>query len=261
MPRDTPCAPRASTAAMPRPSMMPPDAITGTSGPTASTTCGTSASVPTSAGAAGPPAAPTPNVPRWPPASAPCVITAVAPRSTARRASSTVVTSGSRCAPAARVASATGAGSSNVPITVTPAPSAASTSDAGGSAAAGSGGSSGKPSSRRNGFSTSRMRARSPVAGVGCASCTLTPIGPSGASSPRPGDVAQQGLGRHARGAEHPEASRARHRGHELRGAGAVRHARQQDGQAHSEQVAHRRAQVAHTLLDAAQRLMSPSVA
>ncbi len=59
--------------------MMPPEAITGTPGPTASTTCGTSASVPTSAGADGPEAPPTPNVPRWPPASAPWVITAVAP--------------------------------------------------------------------------------------------------------------------------------------------------------------------------------------
>ena len=83
---------------MPRPSMMPPEATTGTSGPTASTTCGTSAIVPTSAGARAA-APPTPNVPRWPPASPPCAITASAPPATARRASSTVVTIGSRRAP------------------------------------------------------------------------------------------------------------------------------------------------------------------
>ncbi len=83
---------------MPRPSMMPPDAITGTCPPTASTTCGTSAMVPTSG------LLRTGSVPvkaeRWPPASVPCAITAVAPAATARRASATFVTIASTGTPA-----------------------------------------------------------------------------------------------------------------------------------------------------------------
>ena len=41
VPSDTPAAPSARAAAMPRPSMIPPVATTGTASPTASTTCGT----------------------------------------------------------------------------------------------------------------------------------------------------------------------------------------------------------------------------
>ena len=125
VPSDTPWAPSASAAAIPRPSMMPPDATTGMPGPTASAICGTSDIVPP------PRAAPPPKVPRWPPASLPCAITASAPASTARRASSTVVTIGSSRAPAARVASATGPGSSNVVTTVAPPASAHSISATG----------------------------------------------------------------------------------------------------------------------------------
>ena len=56
-PVHTPCAPSASAAAIWRPRPIPPAASTGTSGPTASTTSGTSTIVETS--------------PQWPPASVP----------------------------------------------------------------------------------------------------------------------------------------------------------------------------------------------
>ena len=80
----TACAPSACAAAMPRPSMMPPAAITGMS--TASTHCGTSARVPTWLAVKSPR-----NVPRWPPASVPLAHTASAPTRAQARASATVV--------------------------------------------------------------------------------------------------------------------------------------------------------------------------
>ena len=63
---------------------MPPQAITGTF--TASTTCGTNAKVPGCSAILS-----VRNMPRWPPASAPCAITASTPRASSQRASSTVV--------------------------------------------------------------------------------------------------------------------------------------------------------------------------
>ena len=81
-------APSASAAARPRPSAIPPAAITGRS-PTASTTCGTRARVPI-----GPSSPSTRKLLRWPPASAPWAITASAPSSRRRIASATVVARG-----------------------------------------------------------------------------------------------------------------------------------------------------------------------
>jgi len=80
----TAAAPSANAAAMPRPSPMPPDAITGTL--TASAICGTSANVPICMARSF-----VRNMPRWPPASTPCAITASQPRSSRKRASATVV--------------------------------------------------------------------------------------------------------------------------------------------------------------------------
>ena len=78
VPTQTPAAPSANAAAMPRPSAMPPAAITGVL-PTASTTAGTSGNVAT--------------VPlTWPPASQPCATTISTPISTARLASSALPT-------------------------------------------------------------------------------------------------------------------------------------------------------------------------
>ena len=78
MPSHAAWAPRASTAATPRASPIPPAAITGT-GATASTTAGTNGSVAT--------------VPHTcPPASQPCATTTSTPDATARRASSALPT-------------------------------------------------------------------------------------------------------------------------------------------------------------------------
>src|SRR6266851_1979485 len=76
-------APSARAATTPRPSMMPPAAITGTR--TASIICGTSAITPMSAGFAS-----RSNVPWCPPASAPCAQMASTPASSSARASATV---------------------------------------------------------------------------------------------------------------------------------------------------------------------------
>ena len=77
----TPAAPSASAATMPRPSPMPPAAITGTF--TASTTCGTSAIVPAWRAMSS-----FRNMPRWPPASLPWAMTASQPCPSSQRASS-----------------------------------------------------------------------------------------------------------------------------------------------------------------------------
>ena len=84
VPNCTPLAPSAAAATIPRPSIIPPDAITGTE--TASAICGTSAIVPTrlSSSAAM-------KVPRWAPASLPCATIASAPACSSARASDTVV--------------------------------------------------------------------------------------------------------------------------------------------------------------------------
>ncbi len=71
-PVQAPCAPSAIAAAIWRPSAMPPAASTGTSGPTVSTTCGTSTIVEIS--------------PQWPPASVPCATMTSTPRLTWRSA-------------------------------------------------------------------------------------------------------------------------------------------------------------------------------
>ena len=80
---------------MPRPSAMPPAAITGT--PTASATCGTSAKVPTCASTRS-----SRNMPRWPPASAPWAMIASQPCPSSQTASSTVVAEAMTFAPVAR---------------------------------------------------------------------------------------------------------------------------------------------------------------
>src|SRR5664280_1842651 len=69
---------------MPRPSAMPPAAITGTF--TASTTCGTSTKVPGCCAISS-----VRNMPRWPPASAPWAMMASAPFSSSQIASLTMV--------------------------------------------------------------------------------------------------------------------------------------------------------------------------
>ena len=74
MPIHTPSAPSISAAAIPRPSAIPPAAMTGI-GATASTTVGTRASVETS--------------PVWPPASVPCAVMKSTPAVAAWRAAST----------------------------------------------------------------------------------------------------------------------------------------------------------------------------
>ena len=152
MPSETPAAPSASAAAIPRPSMMPPDATTGTSRPTASTTCGTSASVPTS-GTLRTGSSPVKAL-RCPPASVPWAISPAAPAATARRASATFVTIASSGTPAARASGIAGVGSSKVVITDAPAATLASSTSIGVPAGGGGGGSGGRPSSARNGAST-----------------------------------------------------------------------------------------------------------
>ncbi len=86
MPSHAAWAPKASTAATPRASPIPPAAITGT-GATASTTAGTSGSVAT--------------VPHTcPPASQPCATITSTPAATARRASPALPTVCRTTAPA-----------------------------------------------------------------------------------------------------------------------------------------------------------------
>ena len=80
----TPAAPSAKAAAMPRPSAMPPAAITGTF--TASTTCGTSDMTPGCDAIL-----PVMNMLRCPPASAPCAMMASAPFCSSQTASFTRV--------------------------------------------------------------------------------------------------------------------------------------------------------------------------
>ena len=241
--------------------MMPPEAITGTSGPTASTTCGTSASVPTSAGAAGPEAPPTPNVPRWPPASPPCVITADAPqgdgapRLADRRDERQQVRSGGL--------RRLGHGRGIVERRDHLGPCLERRLDQGDRGVARDGlrrlvGQPQLPPERpqhlEDALALARRRRRLRELHVDAdraCGCELA----------RSRDVAHERLGPHARGAEHAQAARARHGGHQLGRARAVRHARQQDRQPDSQQVAERRAQIAHTSLEPAQRLMSPSVA
>ena len=77
-------APSASAAAMPRPSAIPPAAMTGAR--TASATCGTSATVPIKDASAD-----RRKEGRWPPASAPVATMASTPAASSARASSTVV--------------------------------------------------------------------------------------------------------------------------------------------------------------------------
>ena len=75
-------------------------------------------------------------------------------------------------------------------------------------------------------------------------------------------DVALEALDRHPRRPEDAQAARARHGRDELRRAGALGHAGEQDRQADAEQVAERRVQAgAHSSLEPAQRLMPLSVA
>ena len=99
----TAAAPSANAAAMPRPSMMPPDAITGTV--TASATCGTSAMVPTRIAAGSPM-----KLPRCPPASLPWAITASTPARSSATASATVVAVPSTRMPRALAAATLSAG-------------------------------------------------------------------------------------------------------------------------------------------------------
>ena len=153
VPSETPAAPSASAAAMPRPSMMPPDATTGTSRPTASTTCGTRASVPTSGSAAH-------GFAVGEDAAVPARFGALrddpsAPAATARRASATELTIASSGTPAGcagavdqrrRVLERRDDGA--------PAATLASSSSIGVPAGGGGGGSGGRPSSARNGAST-----------------------------------------------------------------------------------------------------------
>ena len=84
VPTCTPSAPSAKAAAMPRPSAMPPAAITGMD--TASHTAGTSVIVVSS--------------PMWPPASVPSATTASAPRRSMRAASALEATTGTTLMPA-----------------------------------------------------------------------------------------------------------------------------------------------------------------
>ena len=84
VPHWTPSAPSMNAAAMPRPSAMPPAAMTGIS--TASTTWGTSAMVVSS--------------PMWPPDSVPSATTAVAPARSTRLAMATDGTTGTTLIPA-----------------------------------------------------------------------------------------------------------------------------------------------------------------
>ncbi len=84
MPHCTPSAPSARAASMPRPSAMPPAAMTGMS--TAAHTEGTSAMVVSS--------------PTWPPASVPSATTASAPRRSMRAASAADATTGTTLIPA-----------------------------------------------------------------------------------------------------------------------------------------------------------------
>ena len=72
VPHQTPCAPSASEAAIWLPLVMPPAASTGTSGPQACTTCGTSTMVAIS--------------PVWPPASVPCATISSTPAARCRAA-------------------------------------------------------------------------------------------------------------------------------------------------------------------------------
>src|ERR1700692_1167693 len=90
----TPAAPSANAAAIPRPSAMPPAAMTGTF--TASTICGTSAKVPGCSAILS-----VRNMPRWPPASAPCAMMTSAPFSSSQIASLTMVADDITMQPAA----------------------------------------------------------------------------------------------------------------------------------------------------------------
>ena len=83
---------------MPRPSAMPPAAITGAR--TASTTWGTRAKVPGWAATSS-----VRNMPRWPPASAPWAMIASQPCSSSQTASATVVAEETIFAPVARTRS------------------------------------------------------------------------------------------------------------------------------------------------------------
>ena len=119
MPIQTPCAPSASAAAMPRPSTIPPAASTGT-GATASTTAGTSASVATS-----------PQT--WPPASQPCAQTTSTPAATRRPPPRPCPATPISSAPAAWTRSTYGLGSPQASETIsTPAASTASSRPSGG---------------------------------------------------------------------------------------------------------------------------------
>ena len=106
------------------------------------------------------------------------------------------------------------------------------------------------------------MRARSPVAGVGGASCALTPKGALGRQLADERQVALEVAAGHARRSEDAEAAGARDGGRELGRARAIGHAGEQDRHADAEQVAQRRVQpAAHSSLDPAQMLMPLSVA
>ena len=93
MPSWTPAAPSASAATMPRPSMMPPAAITGSE--MASATCGTRAKV-----VIAPFIGSARKMPLWPPASWPCAITASTPRRSSQAASAGEVAEPSTMQPA-----------------------------------------------------------------------------------------------------------------------------------------------------------------
>ena len=121
VPHHTPSHPMASAAASPRPSPMPPAAITGVS-PATSRTCGSSASVPIR--------------PVCPPASVPCATTASTPAASTFCAPFTLPTSDTILMPASRNWRMNGEGSpSPVARTGTPMPTMTSIWDCGSNSA------------------------------------------------------------------------------------------------------------------------------